>query len=123
MSVDPHLVVERCLFLLVHDLVVCFDYVVSGLGRTVATSCRSRSSGLPSLRLCAGLALLLVERLPGLAEHLRQLFLRRADLGHVVTTERLAGPLDGGIDLGLRVRSDLVAPLLHVLLDFRSEER
>src|SRR6266566_6232751 len=70
-SVDPRLVGEADLLLLfVDDLVVCFDHVVGGLGRTVTASRRSRSSGLTSLRLCAGLALLLVERLPSLAEHL-----------------------------------------------------
>src|SRR5450759_4135512 len=106
----------RFLLLVVDDLVVGFDHVVSGLAARVRPC--GRASGLTSLRLRAGLTLLLIERLPGLAEHLGQLFLRRANLSHVVPTERLAGPLDGGIDFGLRVRSDLVPPLLHVLLDF-----
>src|SRR6266566_1785262 len=91
------------LLLFVDDLVVRFNHVVSRFGRGLSTGCCSRR--LPRFGLCTGLTLLLIEGLPGLAEHLRQLLLRGADLVHVVAAKRLACSLDGGIDLGLRVRS------------------
>src|SRR6266550_3770370 len=92
---------RKFLLLLVDDLVVRFDYIVCGLGARFRASCRA--SRLTCLRLGTGLSLLLVKRLAGFTEHLRQLLLGGADLVHIVAAERLASALDGSIDLRFRV--------------------
>src|SRR5689334_4455402 len=103
------------LLVLVHDLVIRLDHVVLlGAGGALRAR-RAVAAGAVGARLLG--ALLLVEALARLAEDAGELLLRRADLAHVVAAERLARPLDGRVDLRLRVGRDLVAPLLHVLLD------
>src|SRR5687767_13025142 len=74
------------LLLVVDNFVVSLDYIISWWRRRFRPA--RRSAGLACLSRLL-LPLLLVERLSSLAEHLRQLFLRRADLGSVVATQCL----------------------------------
>src|SRR5581483_2654865 len=88
-------IVKKTLLLaFVDDLVVRFDDVVLRLCATRAARgaagrprrARARRAGV---RGCSRALALGIERLPGLAEHAVQLFLRRPNLVHVVAAKRL----------------------------------
>src|SRR5687768_7656687 len=87
---------STCLLLVVNNLVIGLDYIVRC--RRASFRSASGSTGLSRLSRLL-LPLLLIERLPGLAEYLRQLFLRRADLGGVVATQSLPRALDSRVHL------------------------
>src|SRR5688500_9024286 len=101
---SPARCARTLLLVLVHDLVVGLDHVVGASG---GRSRRLRA-GRRALRLTGRRALLLlgVERLAGLLEGPGQLFLRRADLPHVVASQRLSGALDGRLQLLLELRRE-----------------
>src|SRR5262249_10599177 len=118
------LLLDTLLLALVDDLVIGFDdiFLLPTGARACARTCACRrttrlTSAARAFRRAAAALALRVERLPGFAERAVQLFLRRADLVHVVAAKRLAGPLDRRVELRLELGGQLVRPLLRLLLD------